>query len=147
MSGGVCARKGSYRGLLIVTLDAAQYLASMGQSGCDLRARLQKMNFYESYICHISISGLLCNATGAPRSWLLSGFPSPAGEMCIMLQAVLIRCSSDPWAVFGKANELRETRVNESFRSSDGPSPDVKVEYLACPIQLANTCFSANPAR
>ena len=39
---------------------------------------------------------------GAPRSWLLSGFPSPAGEVCIILQAALIRCGSGPWTVFGK---------------------------------------------
>ena len=64
-----------------------------------------------------------------------------------MLQAALIRCGSGPWSVFGRANELRKNEVNKSFSSSDEASPDVKVECLACLIQLASTCFSANPAR
>jgi hypothetical protein len=71
---------------------------------------------------------------GAPRSWLISGFPSPAGEVCLtMLQAALIRCGSGPWALFGRLTRARD-EVNETFSSSGGASPDVKVECLACSI-------------
>ena len=47
------------------------------------------------------------------------------------------------------ATELQETRLIRAlaFSSSDEASPDVKVECLACLIQLASTCFSANPAQ
>jgi hypothetical protein len=72
------ARTGVYR-LSLLTL--AQCLASMDSLGRDLRARLQRMNFYESYV-HISIRGLNAMRRGAKElatKWL----PSPAGEVCI----------------------------------------------------------------
>ena len=67
-------------------------------------------------------------------------------RVCIkMLQAI---DSLRQWSLGCVWEGLVRDEGNKSFSSSDeGASPDVKVECLACLIQLASTCFSANPTR